>query len=302
MREQRIGAEQAVAVREGDAALCVAVLREDHAALAAQIAHLFGLVDGGGDLAGGQLAKMFGPQGRRDDGDADAPVARPVPRVDQTFAGGKLVFETDLAFGFDVAVPARIGARMRRARRAHGHDRARAHPEHALAVRGPIGRLVGAHDRVAAAEQRNAGRDPEAQALEGGKLRFGEPERVGGTDRVGLAAGVVPKLRIAPTHRFDEAVARMRMRVDEARQHGLALCVDRAFGRVASLEHVAGADIDDAVARDRDRPVVVDGARRVERGDNAVCDKQIDHKAAPVGSRRLPMRATLGTSDSRRLV
>ena len=55
-----------------------------------------------------------------------------------------------------LAVPARIGARMRRPGRADGDDRAGADFAHALAMRVAVDGLVGAQDGVAAAEQRHA--------------------------------------------------------------------------------------------------------------------------------------------------
>jgi N-acetylmuramic acid 6-phosphate (MurNAc-6-P) etherase len=47
----------------------------------------------------------------------------------------------------------------------------------------------------------------------------------------------------------------MRVRVDEAGDHGLAFGIERAFSGVARFDSVAWTHIDDAVALDRDGAV-----------------------------------------------
>ena len=81
---------------------------------------------------------------------------------------------------------ARIGARMGRAGRADGDDGAGADFAHAFAMGIAVDRFVGAQNRVAAAQQRDARRHAEAQALERREPGLGAPELRRRRHRVGL--------------------------------------------------------------------------------------------------------------------
>ena len=68
--------------------------------------------------------------------------------------------------------------------------------------------FVRAHDAVAAAQQRHAGGDAEAQPLQRRELRFGTPEVRRRADGVGELAGLVPEVGPAAAHGLDQAVTR----------------------------------------------------------------------------------------------
>ena len=139
-----------------------------------------------------------------------------------------------------------------------------------------VARIVDAHDGVAAAEQAHTGRRPGFEPLECGEPCFGIPELLVGARRVDDAAGVGPRLRIAGTHRFEQAVAGVRMAIDQTGQHGLAPRIDRFPRRVASIDLGDGADVDDPVAVDRDRAVFDDAAPIVDSDHRSSRDQEID--------------------------
>ena len=155
---------------------------------------------------------------------------------------------------------------MGRSGRADRDHRAGADVDDALAMRVAIGRVVRAHDAVAAAQQRHAGRDAEAESLQRRELRFRMPEIRCRTDGVGLLAGLVPEVRPAAAHGLDQAVPGMGVAVD--RPGSTAMCLASMTRRGMPRQDVRGrADIDDPVLFDGDRAVRDDAVLRID-GDH----------------------------------
>ena len=202
---------------------------------------------------------------------------RAVPGVDEGLAGFELLFEGHRALDRLSVDEARIGARMRRAGRADRDDGAGADLAHAFAMGVAVDRFVGAQDRVAAAQQRDARRHAEAQALERREPRLGAPEFRRRRNRVGLMAGFVPSLAVAAAHGLDEAVACMGMAIDQAGHDDLAAGVDHRRSLMRRQDFFRGADCDDPVLLDGDGAVLDDPALRVHRHDDAVGDDDVGH-------------------------
>ena len=130
MRQEGVGPENARSRARIHAALGVPVLREDEAALAAEPPGLHGLADGLVRASGRRVRLVLVAASSAS---ACAMLMRlamlAVPGVHRVVAGRHLLLERDGEFAASSAVPARIGARMGRPRRADGHDRAGADPE-----------------------------------------------------------------------------------------------------------------------------------------------------------------------------
>ena len=154
-----------------------------------------------------------------------------VLRADRLLAALAHRLPVDLAVAALVAAPGRVGARRGRPGRTHGKERACSGLRNRGAVARRVRRIVDAHDAVAAPQQAHAGRRAAANPLERGKARFGVPELLVGPDGVDDPAGVHPRVGVAATERLQEAMAGVRVAIDEPRQHGLASCVDGLASR-----------------------------------------------------------------------
>ncbi|MDR8745721.1 hypothetical protein FEQ01_06616 [Burkholderia pseudomultivorans] len=195
---------------------------------------------------------------------------------------------------------ARIRARRRRPRRADRDDRARAGAHDGVAMTARVDGIVDAHDRVAAAEQRHAGRHAGLQSFERRQMRFGFPERLVRAARVDRLGRGRPCVAVRAADRAQHRMARMRMRVDQARQHGLAVRVDRACRAVARVQRVGVADGDDALALHGDRAVLDHAPLRIERDHATVRDQHVDRFAMVVDSHDLRSWCGSGSMESGR--
>jgi hypothetical protein len=135
--------------------------------------------------------------------------------------------------------------------------------------------VVGAHDGIAAAEQRNACRNPETQSLQRGKLGFRMPELRGRADGIGTLACAVPEIATPAAERLDQSVAGMGMAVDEARHDRHAARVDDLARLMVPRHFIRRTDGDDAVALDRHRPIGNDPPLGVDGDDGAVSNQDI---------------------------
>ncbi|AOF94383.1 chlorohydrolase domain protein (plasmid) [Sinorhizobium sp. RAC02] len=188
---------------------------------------------------------------------------------------------------------------MRRARGADGHHRARSDAEHALHMCIAIDRIVGAHDGITAAEQRDTCGDAETQALQRGKLRLRKPELRRRADRIGTAAGLVPRIALAAAECLDQPVAGMGVGIDEAGHDRHAARIDDLAGRMRGLHLRRRPDGHDAVAGDGDRPIGDDPALRIDGNDGAVLDEDIGHGGSPVCQIIPPRPAATGCGRAR---
>ena len=142
--------------------------------------------------------------------------------------------------------------------------------------------FVGAHDAVAATQQRHAGGDAGLEPLESGKRCLGPPEFGIGRHRIDDRAGIVPGRAIAAAHRLDQAMAGMRMDVDQSRHDRHSLSVDHLAGGVCVGDLAGGTNRRDAIALHRHGAVVDDPALVVHGHHEGVVDANVGHGLLPI--------------------
>ena len=275
MRQEGMRPQQPQRAGIGNGAVAVAVLGEQHVMPGAQVADRFGHPP---HLGFGHLPPVVAAIDRHDEADAGAGIQQIVMRRDQRLADLELSHETDRD---GRAVRPVIGQRKRRPVRTHRQHRAKARIAGGGAMGGAKGRVVGAIDIGATAQQGDTGGHPAHQPLEQREPRFGGPEAGPGRAGIKPRAGVEPGRDIAGPQGPHQPVTGMGMTVDQAGNGHPAPRLDHLARPVGQRRQFGvGSDGGDPVGLDGDGGILnhpsvgIDG----QRGDMA--DQDIGHAGA----------------------
>ena len=206
-------------------------------------------------------------------GHGEPPLVRPLPALDQRPDGIELLLEAHVLVPARAPGPVGIGPRVGRPGRADGHDPADAHLPHALHVRVPGRRRVHPHDAVAAAQQRQPGRNPEHQTFQRRQPRLRAPARGRRGGCVDGAARPHPRPALAPAQRLHQPVPGVAVAIDQPGHDHVPPGVDHFRGRLRDFAR--RPDCHDGSAGHRNGPVRNDPPRPVHRDHGSARDQQV---------------------------
>ena len=179
---------------------------------------------------------MLGLKDRQRDTDVDASLRLPMLVANNVLARLIHLLERNHFVGALSPLPIGIQARARWPRWPHRQHGARARFCNCGRMPCRIFGVIHPHDAVAATKQANTRGGTKLEPLQCGQLGFGVPKffvRTGGVDH---PASLHPGFRVAPAQRLEQAVAGMRMAVNQAGQNGFAMGINGLACGVALLQ------------------------------------------------------------------